>query len=103
MLHSNQEKYRLLKRGVIYDLIGMSTMLVPFAGPFLDIVWAPYAARQMRKMYKGNEGKIASVLVFLEEILPYTDIVPSFTLMWLYTFVWKKQPAAQMLRVEADK
>ncbi|MCG2430528.1 MULTISPECIES: hypothetical protein [Aequorivita] len=97
------EKYKLLRQGILYDLIGMSTMAIPVVGPFLDMIWAPLAAKQMSKMYKGNEGKLASVVVFLEEILPFTDIVPTFTLMWLYTFVWKKQPAPQTIEIRVDE
>jgi hypothetical protein len=44
----------------------------------------------MGEMYPGKKGKVASVLVFLEEILPGTDIIPTFTLMYFYTFVWGK-------------
>ena len=97
------EKYKLLRQGIIYDLIGMSTMAIPVVGPFLDMIWAPLAAKQMSKMYKGNEGKLASVVVFLEEILPFTDIVPTFTLMWLYTVVWKKQPTQQTIEIRVDE
>jgi hypothetical protein len=94
------EKYKLLHQGILFDIIGMSTMAIPIIGPFLDLLWAPIAAKKMINMYKGTEGKIASVLVFVEEILPFTDVVPTFTLMWLYTFVWKKQPAPQTIEVE---
>lgn len=97
------EKYKLLRQGILFDLIGMSTMAIPVVGPFLDMIWAPLAAKQMSKMYKGNEGKLASVVVFLEEILPFTDIVPTFTLMWLYTFVWKKQSAPQTIEIKVDE
>ena len=83
-------KSKLFRRGLLYDAIGMATAFIPVAGPFLDILWAPYASKKMGEMYDGKEGKIASVVVFLEEILPMTDFIPTFTLMWLYTFVWKK-------------
>ena len=83
-------KYKLLKKGILLDIIGMATLLVPFCGNIVDLVWAPYAASQMNKMYRGTTGKIAAVIVFLEEILPGLDVIPTFTLMWLYTFVWKK-------------
>ena len=96
-------KYKLLQQGIIYDLIGMVSMVVPVIGPFLDLIWAPIAARLMHKMYKGTEGKIATVVVFLEEILPFTDIIPSFTLMWLYTYVWKKQPRPQAIRIRSNQ
>ncbi len=99
----NNEKYNLLRQGIIYDVVGMATMAVPFVGPFLDILWAPFAAKKMSDMYKGTEGKIASVFVFLEEILPYTDIIPTFTLMWLYTFVWKKQPKMRTIKIRVNE
>ncbi|WP_313113816.1 hypothetical protein [Aequorivita sediminis] len=97
------EKYKLLRQGILYDIIGMSTMAIPVVGPFLDMIWAPLAAKQMSKMYKGNKGKLASVIVFLEEILPFTDIVPTFTLMWLYTFVWKKQSTPQTIEIRVNE
>lgn len=80
-------KFDLFRMGILYDLIGMSSMLIPIIGPFIDIVWAPYAAKKMSEMYKGNAGTIASLLVFIEELLPISDYIPSFTLMWIYTFV----------------
>ena len=97
------EKYKLLRKGILYDLIGISTMVIPVVGPFLDLLWAPVASKKMREMYKGPEGKVASVLVFLEEILPITDVIPTFTLMWLYTFVWKKQPTPQIIEVRVNE
>lgn len=97
-------KNKLLIKGIVYDALGMATMAIPLVGPFLDLLWAPYAAKKMSEMYPGKKGKIASALVFLEEILPGTDIIPTFTLMWLYTFVWKKEktPAMQVIEVEAS-
>ncbi|MDA7550038.1 hypothetical protein N8719_03420 [Flavobacteriaceae bacterium] len=84
------DKYKLLKKGILFDLIGLATMFVPFWGTIIDLIWAPYAAFQINKMYRGTQGKIAAVIVFLEEILPGLDIIPTFTLMWLYTFILKK-------------
>jgi hypothetical protein len=95
-------KNKLLRKGIILDLIGMSTMFIPFAGFFIDLLWAPYAAKQMSDMYEGKKGKIAAVLVFLEELIPGLDFIPTFTLMWLYTFVWKKEPKMQTVYVKKD-
>ena len=83
--------YNLLFKGILFDLIGMATMSIPVVGPFLDLAWAPYAAKKMGEMYPGRNGKIASILVFIEEILPFTDIIPSFTLMWVYTYLIKTE------------
>ena len=97
------EKYKLLRQGIIFDAVGMITMAIPVIGPFLDLIWAPIAAKKMGDMYKGTEGKIASVLIFIEEVLPFTDVIPTFTLMWLYTFVWKKQPVPQPIEIKVNE
>lgn len=95
-------KNKTFIKGLAYDLAGMATVAIPVVGPFLDLFWAPYAAKKMRDMYPGRKGKLASVLVFLEEILPGTDIIPTFTLMYLYTYVWKKEPLqARVIEVES--
>ncbi|MEL6810779.1 MAG: hypothetical protein AAFP76_05545 [Bacteroidota bacterium] len=97
-------KYKLLRRGIVYDLIGMATSFIPVVGAFLDLIWAPYAAKKMGEMYKGNTGKIASWIVFIEEILPITDFVPTFTLMWIYTFVVApEKPTVQTIEVEVTE
>ena len=93
-------KNKLLIKGLIYDAVGMATMAIPLVGPFLDIVWAPYAANKMAEMYPGKKGKIASVLVFIEELLPFTDVIPTF--MWFYTFVWNKAPQENEFVMEAE-
>jgi len=41
----------------------------------------------MTKLYKGKPGKVAAVINFVEEALPGFDVIPTFTLMWLYTYV----------------
>lgn len=97
-------KYKLLRQGILFDLIGMVTMFIPVVGPFLDIIWAPFAAKKMSDMYEGTTGKIAAAVVFIEEILPF-DFVPTFTLMWLYTFVFSgnKKQAPQTIEIEVNK
>jgi hypothetical protein len=37
----------------------------------------------MTKLYKGKVGKIAGVFTFLEEAIHFTDIVPTFSVMWV--------------------
>ena len=45
---------------------------------------------------------LASIIVFIEEILPSLDFIPTFTLMWLYTFVWKKEEQIQPITIEFE-
>ncbi len=95
-------KYKLLRTGIIYDIIGVLSTLIPVVGPFLDILWAPYAAKKMGDMYDGQSGKIASWIVFIEEIIPGTDFIPTFTLMWLYTFVFSSEKPGRMQPIEVE-
>ena len=65
----------------MFDAIGFVT--------FIDIIWATLSGYLMTKLYKGKEGKIAGVISFIEEAIPGLDIIPTFTIMWLYTYVFK--------------
>lgn len=77
-------KYKKLILSIILDALGF----IPI--PFIDVIWAPLTSYIMINMYKGKEGKIAGIVSFLEEILPL-DVIPTFTLMWIYTYVINKE------------
>ena len=76
-------KYKKLGLSVTFDAVGYI--------PFIDIVWAPVSGYLMIRMYKGRQGKIAGVISFIEEILPGLDVIPTFTLMWVYTNMIRKE------------
>jgi len=84
-------KTRDLLLGLLFDAIGMLSFAIPGIGEFSDVIWAPLAGFLMTWMYKGTVGKVAGIFTFLEEIIPFTDMIPSFTLTWIYTYLIKKQ------------
>ena len=86
-------KTRDLVLGILFDAIGMLSFTVPFIGEFSDVIWAPLAGFLLTWMYKGTIGKVGGTIAFLEEILPFTDFIPTFTLTWIYTYLIKKQNA----------
>ena len=63
-------KYKKLALSILFDAIGYITFLIPGIGEFGDIFWAPVSAWLMTKLYKGNSGKIAAGISFVEEALP---------------------------------
>ena len=67
---------------IALDLIGMSSYIFPLFAEISDLVWAPISAILFNKLFGGRLGKIGGVLNFLEEIIPFTDIIPSFTIAW---------------------
>lgn len=80
---------------ILLDLIGMATYFFPALGEFADIVWAPVSGYIFFRLFGGRLGAIGSVLNFLEEIIPFTDIIPSFTIAW---FIRKREVEKAALR-----
>lgn len=68
----------------------MLSYIIPFFGEFSDFIWAPVSGWIMSKMYSSKQGKMAAVIQTIEELIPGLDVIPTFTLMWIYTFVLKK-------------
>ena len=96
-------KYTKLSLGILFDLVGSVSFFIPGIGELSDILWAPASAYLMNRMYKGKTGKIASVIAFVEEALPFTDVIPTFTLTWLYTYVFSTQKnSAKTVRVKSN-
>ena len=78
----SKSKITKLILGLCFDALGY----VSFVFPFFDILWAPLSAYLMTQMYDGKKGRIAVVFVFIEEALPISDVIPTFTIMWVYSY-----------------
>lgn len=87
MAKKKDDKIKNLLLGLLFDGIGMSSLLIPGLGDLLDVFWAPLAGWLMIRMYKGRVGQAAGVITFIEELIPGLDIVPTFTLTWIYTYL----------------
>jgi hypothetical protein len=81
--NSNTTKFLL---GLCFDALGC----VSFAFPLFDVIWAPLSAYLMIQMYDGKKGRIAGVVVFIEEALPVLDVIPTFTIMWIYNYCFEQ-------------
>ena len=95
MNFDNASKHKKLALSILFDAFGYISFIFP---PF-DIAWAPASAYLMTKLYKGRTGKIAGAIAFIEEALPGFDIIPTFTLMWLYTYVFKRKTEETIIEV----
>ena len=84
-------KYKKLGLSILFDGIGCFSYFFPGIGEVTDIIWAPISAWIMTKLYKGQSGKVAAIISFVEEAIPGIDIIPTFTLMWLFTYVIKSE------------
>lgn len=93
----NKIKYLLL--GLLFDAIGMASYLLPGIGDMLDVFWAPVAGWLMTRMYKGKLGQAAGVVTFIEELIPGLDVIPTFTIMWVYTYLLTGKKAKKIIDV----
>lgn len=87
------DKYKKLGLSILFDAIGMASFAIPFLGEISDLGWAPLSAFLMTKLFKGNAGKVGALVSLVEEALPGLDVIPTFTIMWVYTYVFKKESA----------
>jgi len=95
----NTNKYKILAASIIFDAVGYASFILPGIGEFTDVIWAPASAYIMTKLYKGNAGKVGAAISFIEEAMPGLDVVPTFTLMWLYTYVFKSKTKETIIDV----
>lgn len=93
-------KVKKLALCLMLDAVGYISFTIPLIGEFSDILWAPVAAIISYKMFGAKRGKYTALTTFTEELLPITDIIPSFTLFcilfdWMGVGSPKKTPILQ--------
>lgn len=72
------------------DLIGCVSYFFPGVGEAFDFFWAPLSAYILTRLYRGTVGRVGGVVNFIEEISPGLDLIPTFTLTWVYTYYLRK-------------
>jgi hypothetical protein len=76
---------------LVMDLLGYATYAIPGLGELGDIIWAPVSAIIFYKTFGGWKGAFGGLFNFVEEILPGTDFIPSFTIMYFFQKLRKPQ------------
>ncbi len=67
---------------IIMDLLGMATFTIPVFGEMLDVVFAPVSAIIFYLLFGRKIGLLGGVFNFMEELFPFTDFIPTFTIAW---------------------
>ena len=75
---------------ILMDIIGYATYAIPGLAEFADILWAPISAIIFMTTFGGWKGALGGVGNFIEEILPGTDFIPSFTIIWFIQNMQKR-------------
>jgi hypothetical protein len=100
MTNTQDNKFRNLFLGLLFDAMGMVSYIIPGIGEFSDVIWAPVSGWLMTRLYKGKIGQVAGMITFVEELIPGLDVIPSFTIMWFYTYVFKKSDNKKVVEIK---
>ena len=65
---------------ILLDVIGSLTYIMPWVAEGFDLIWAPIYLIIIQQMY---HRKSFSLIAFLEEIIPMTDLIPSATICYI--------------------
>jgi hypothetical protein len=68
---------------IAMDVIGCISYIIPGLLEFTDAIWAPISAFIFMNSFGGKTGKIGAIFNFIEEAIPGTDIIPTFTIAWV--------------------
>jgi hypothetical protein len=82
---------------LLIDFGGDLSELLPVLGEFTDLVYAPFAAAVLRSLYKRNNVLFA--VEFIEELLPFTDVLPFATICWFIDTFLDQSAVARLLRL----
>ena len=84
----NSRKKLMLVLSIVLDFVGVATYFIPGLGEGFDLGWAPIAGFVMYIMYGGYLGVFGGMFVFLEELIPFTDFIPGFLIMWVFKYIF---------------
>lgn len=79
---------------LLLDLAGYATYSIPVIGEWGDLVWAPLSGLLFYQLFGSWKGAVGGLFSFAEELLPFTDFIPSFTIMWVWQYLQQKKAGA---------
>lgn len=76
---------------IILDIIGYASFSLPILGEVSDLIWAPLSGFIFYRLFGGKMGMLGGGFSFIEEILPFTDFIPTFTIAWVMRYFTAKK------------
>lgn len=68
---------------ILLDAVGYVSLFFPSIGNMMDWIWAPLSAILFYFTFGGRTGVVGGVIAFFEELLPWTDVLPIFTIGYI--------------------
>lgn len=90
LIKYNKIKNLKLLSAIIIDLAGMASYFFPVVGGSVDLAWGPVSGVLISLLFH-NHKKMAFLLGVSEEVLPFTDFIPTALLAWRLDYVTDKE------------
>jgi hypothetical protein len=84
---------------LLMDFLGYASFGIPILGELLDLIWAPISGLIYYRMFGGAKGFFGGIFAFVEELLPGTDIIPTFTITWFIQYARRKKNQPYTIQV----
>jgi len=81
----NKTKQIKLISAIIIDIVGFLSAFIPVAGGIGDMIWGPISGLLIVILFPKH--KIVALGGVVEEILPFTDIIPTACIAWSITYI----------------
>lgn len=81
----NQIKQFKLLSAVAIDLMGLASYVIPIISESTDFIWGPMSGFLIFMLFPNRKGRAISGV--LEEMIPFTDFIPSAYLTWRQEYV----------------
>lgn len=84
------EKYNQIKKfkllsAVVIDLMGLASYVIPIVSESTDFIWGPMSGFLIFMLFPNRKGRAISGV--LEEMIPFTDFIPSAYLTWRQEYI----------------
>lgn len=94
----NQKPLPSLVVCLLLDFVGYASFSLPLIGEFADLLWAPVSGFLFYRLFGGKMGLLGGTFGFLEEFLPFTDFIPTFTIAWAMRY-FGKEKKTEVIRI----
>lgn len=81
----NKTKQFKLITAIIIDIVGFLSTFIPVAGGMGDMIWGPISGLLIVILFPKH--KIVALGGAIEEMLPFTDIIPTACIAWRLTYI----------------
>lgn len=83
---------------LVMDILGCAFVMIPFVGPFIEMLFAPISALIYYRTFGGAKGIFGGVFNFIEELIPGIDFIPTFTITWFIQYANRKKQTVTVLK-----